>query len=77
MVAGLGLVVGDVFQPAGAAVLAIAGAVYVVALVVVAAFAKAPLVVYLRYFGLFVLGDVAEDLDLVPVIRREVRADEE
>lgn len=75
--AGLGMAVGNLSQPAGTAVLAIVGAVYGVGVIVTAAFAKAPLIVFLRYYALLVLGDVDDDADLIPVIRREVRTEQE
>jgi hypothetical protein len=70
----VGNVVGEAVPLAGTLVLAGAGALYAVAVVVLAAFVKAPLIVFLRFYALFVLGDVDDALDLVPVTRQAVRS---
>lgn len=70
----VGDVVGNAVPLAGSAIFAVSGALYAVAVVVIAAFVKAPLIVFVRMYALFVLGDVDDELDLVPVTRESVRA---
>lgn len=70
----LGFGLASVSEPLGLAAMVAVGLVYGATAVVAAAFVKAPVVTYLRYYALFVLGDVDDDLDLVPVRRKEVRA---
>jgi hypothetical protein len=71
----VGDLVGDAVPLAGTAIFAVSGSLYAVAVVVIAAFVKAPLIVFVRTYALFVLGDVDDDLDLVPVTRQAVRSE--
>lgn len=73
----LGRLLQGVSGAAGTGLLALTVVLYGVGVVVVAAFAKAPFVVFMRYFAVLVLGDVDPDLDLVPLTREAVRAVEE
>jgi MFS family permease len=62
----------------GAAVLAVLGVlalVFVVTMAVVWAFVQVPVVTYLRYYALLVLGDVDPSLDLVPRQRADIRSE--
>jgi hypothetical protein len=72
-VLGVGYLVGNAVPAAGTAVFAVSAVVYGVAVIVVAAFVKAPLIVFVRYYALFVLGDVDDEFDLVPETRRRTR----
>lgn len=76
-VALVGFLVGEAAPVVGTGVVAATGVAYGLAVVVVAALVKAPLVVFVRYYALFVLGDVEAAFDLVPLTREAVRADEE
>lgn len=58
---------------AGLVVLGGIGALFVVGLVVLWLFVRVPVVTYLRYYALLVLGDVDDSLDLVPDRRAAVR----
>ncbi|MFB6069388.1 MAG: hypothetical protein ABEJ76_00055 [Halanaeroarchaeum sp.] len=58
------------------ALLAILGIPLVVLLVGVVAFVQVPVQSYLRYWALFVLGDVDDDLDVIPEQRTAVRAED-
>jgi hypothetical protein len=53
------------------------GFVGIVALVVAGMFISVPLFVFLRYYALFVLGDVEESLDPIPEVRDRVRGVED
>ena len=57
-------------------VLAILALVYALLIGIVAAIVAVPVVTYLRYFALFVLGDVDETLDLIPERRSSIRSTE-
>ncbi|QLG60370.1 hypothetical protein HUG12_00815 [Halorarum salinum] len=60
--------------PLGAGVLAVVGLLFALATLVVVALARVPVVTYLRYYALLVLGDVDERLDLVPKRRAAIRS---
>ncbi|MFC7167473.1 DUF7544 domain-containing protein [Halospeciosus flavus] len=53
--------------------LAVGVVVFLLVMVVVGAFAQVPVQAFLRYYGLFVLGDTDPDLDLIPERRAAVR----
>jgi len=53
-------------EPLGIAALVVVGLLYVLAVVAVAAVVQVPVVVYLRYYALLVLGDANEAFDLIP-----------
>ncbi|WP_280536436.1 hypothetical protein [Halopenitus sp. POP-27] len=57
----------------GGAILAVLVVVYLAAVFVVWLLAQAAIVTYLRYYALFVLGDVEPSLDLIPNQRAAVR----
>lgn len=63
--------------PFGIGVLAIVGLLFGLAVLVMVAIAQVPVVTYLRYYALFVLGDIEPDLDLIPDGRASVRMDAE
>jgi len=63
--------------PIGGAVLLVVGVAFGVAVLAAFALAKAAVVTYLRYYALFVLGDVDAELDLVPERRAAVRGEAE
>jgi len=59
--------------PVGIAVLAIVGILFVLAVLAVIALVQMPVVTYLRYYALLVLGDISDDLDLIPDRRSAIR----
>ena len=60
----------------GVAALVVVGVVFALALLVVFAVVQVPIQTYLRYYALFVLGDVEPDFDLIADLRARVRAPE-
>jgi hypothetical protein len=62
-------------EPANLAVAAVGGLVYALGLLVAIGLAQAPVQTFLRYYALFVLGDVDPDLDLIAGRRAAIRAD--
>ena len=54
------------FSTAGLVIIGVLAAVFVVALIVLAALAQVPVLAYLRYYALLVLGDIEPDFDLIP-----------
>lgn len=54
---------------------ALAVLVFIAGMAVVVAFVKVPVVTFLRYYALFVLGDTDDDLDVIPDRRAAVRTD--
>ncbi|SFR57401.1 hypothetical protein SAMN04487947_2426 [Halogeometricum rufum] len=69
---GIGLVE-FVAEPVGIAVFVLAGLLFGLAVLAVAALVQVPVQAYLRYYAMLVLGDVDETLDLVPTQRAAVR----
>ena len=72
----LGLVAYGLFvaaELAGVVFGAIVLILFVIALVVVFTLIRAPIVTYLRYYALLVLGDSNDAFDLIPDLRRRVR----
>lgn len=63
----------SVTSTAGLAIIAVLALLFVLALMTAWAIVQVPIVVYLRYYALLVLGDVAEGLDLIPDQRAAVR----
>lgn len=62
-----------VFEPLGILVFALVGLLAVVAVVAFVALAQVPIKTYLRYYALFVLGDVEPAFDVVETQRAAVR----
>lgn len=60
----------------GIAVLVVVALLYGLALAIVVALAQGPVVSYLRYYAMLVLGDVDESLDLVATQRAAAREEE-
>lgn len=75
----LGLVGGVLFavgaSPIGIAVVVAAAVLFGLVLAIVLVVAQAPVVAFLRYYALLVLGDVDAALDLVPDQRRAARGE--
>jgi hypothetical protein len=59
----------------GGIVLVVVAAAFVLALIAATALVAMPVKAYLRYYALFVLGDIDPDLDLIPDQRDAVRTD--
>jgi hypothetical protein len=62
-----------VAEPAGIALFVVVGLLYGLAVLTVVALAQVPVVTYLRYYALLVLGDIEPAFDLVPEQRAAVR----
>ncbi|MFB6139075.1 MAG: hypothetical protein ABEJ26_01410 [Halosimplex sp.] len=61
------------FAPVGVAAFVVVGVGFALAVVAVAAVVQVPVVVYLRYYALLVLGETDERFDLIPQRRAAVR----
>ena len=70
----LGAAVLTVSQVAGWAVILLAGALFVVTLLVLSLFVSVPVQTFLRYYALLVLGDTEAAFDLVDEQRQAIRA---
>lgn len=70
-VLGAGLL--SISQIAGWTVIAVAAALFVLALIIIVLFTAVPVQTFLRYYALFVLGDTDGSFDLIPARRRTVR----
>lgn len=70
---GIGLL--TVLEPVGIAWLVVTGILFALAAIVVVALVTVPVQTYLRYYALLVLGDVDEDLDIIPEQRAIARSD--
>jgi hypothetical protein len=68
---GIGLLA--VAEPLGIAALVVVGLLYGLAVAAAAALVQVPVLAYLRYYALLVLGDVEPEFDLVPDQRAAVR----
>ncbi|WP_135820570.1 DUF7544 domain-containing protein [Halostella litorea] len=73
----MGVLLVGVAGPVGIAVVAVAVVTFVAAVVAAVAVVQVPVITYLRYYALFVLGDVDPDLDLIPERRAAVRGEPE
>lgn len=62
-----------VFEPAGWALLLVAGLLFVLALVVLSLSVSIPVQTFLRYYALLVLGDTNSAFDLIPERRQAIR----
>ena len=72
---GGGFALFQISATAGVGVLVLAGLLYAAVVAVAVALLKAPILTYVRYYALFVLGDTDADLDPIPERRRLVRAE--
>ena len=73
----IGFVLLTTVQPFGIGVLTIVGLLFVLSVLLIVALAQVPVVTYLRYYALLILGDIDSDLDLIPERRAAVRTEEE
>lgn len=64
-------------RPFGLGVIAVVALLFGITVLIVAALAQVPVVTYLRYYALLVLGDIDSDLDLIPDRRSAIRATED
>jgi hypothetical protein len=71
-----GLLFVFVAEPVGIAALGLVALVYILAVLVVGALVQVPVKSYLRYYALLIMGDVDEELDLIPEQRAAVRRGE-
>lgn len=62
-----------VAEPLGIGVLVVVGILFGLAVFIVAALVQVPVQTYLRYYALFVLGDIKTEFDLIPDQRAAVR----
>jgi hypothetical protein len=69
---GVGVLV-FVAEPLGIGVLVVVGLLFGLSILIVAALVQVPVLAYLRYYALLVLGDIDPDLDLIPEQRAGVR----
>ena len=72
---GVGLL--TVAEPVGIGWMVLTALLFALAVIVVAAVVQVPVQVYLRYYALLVLGDVADEFDVVPDQRAAVREPDE
>ena len=72
---GGGFALFQISATAGVGVLVLASLLYAAVVAVAVALLKAPIITYVRYYALFVLGDTDADLDPIPERRRLVRAE--
>ena len=57
----------------GIAIIAVGGMLFVLSMVVIWALVQVPVVAYLRYYALLVLGDIEGDFDIIPDQRQRIR----
>ncbi|WP_284033339.1 DUF7544 domain-containing protein [Halobaculum lipolyticum] len=75
LIGGIGVLLFSAVESLGIAVIVVTALLFALALLVASALLQVPVVVYLRYYALLVLGDVEASLDLIPERRAAVRAD--
>ncbi|MFC6793273.1 hypothetical protein ACFQFH_01750 [Halobaculum halobium] len=73
LLAAGGVFVATAVEPLGIGIVVFAALLFGLALIAVAALVQVPIVVYLRYYALFVLGDIEGSLDLITDRRAAVR----
>lgn len=71
---GVGFAFLAILPPVGVAILVLVGLLFAFVALTIAATASVPVLSYLRYYALLVLGDVDTDLDLIPDQREEIRS---
>ncbi|MFC7029136.1 hypothetical protein ACFQH8_20210 [Halomicroarcula sp. GCM10025710] len=69
----VGFFVLSVSQSFGIGILLVVGLLFGLSTLAVAALVQVPVVTYLRYYALLVLGDIDDDLDLIPERRAAIR----
>lgn len=69
----LGFFLLTVAGPVGMAALVAVGLLFGLAVLAAVALVQVPVITYLRYYALFVLGDIDDELDLIPERRAAVR----
>ena len=74
VLATIGVALLPTFGPLGYVLLFIAGTLWVLSLFVFFAFVQVPIVTFLRYYSLLLLGDTESTLDLIPDRRSEIRS---
>ncbi|QLD86595.1 hypothetical protein HWV23_12945 [Natronomonas halophila] len=61
------------FSSAGTALIAVLAVIFAVVMLVVWALVQVPIVAYLRYYALLVLGDIEAEFDIIPDQREAIR----
>lgn len=69
----IGYLLWTTVPPAGLAFLVVFGALFALSVLALFALAQVPVVAYLRYYALLVLGDIDDDLDLIAERRAAIR----
>lgn len=62
---------------AGFVVVGILAAIYLLLVLAVSLFIQVPLLSFLRYYAMLVLGDIDESMDPIPAVRSDIRATDE
>jgi hypothetical protein len=62
---------------AGVVLVGILAAIYLLLVVVVSLFIQVPLLSFLRYYAMLVLGDIDASMDPIPAVRSDIRAEDE
>jgi len=73
LLAAVGVLLLEAVPPLGVGLLVVLGVLLLAAVLALAALAQVPVVTYLRYYALLVLGDVDPELDLIPERRAAIR----
>ncbi|WP_254546956.1 DUF7544 domain-containing protein [Halomarina pelagica] len=76
LLGAIGFFLSTAVPPVGLGVLAVVALSFGLSVLAITALVQVPVVTYLRYYALLVLGDVDDDLDLISDRRAAVRADE-
>lgn len=72
LIAAITYVTASLSSTVGIAIIAALAIVFVAAIIVLSALVQVPVVAYLRYYALLVLGDIEAELDLIPDRRGEL-----
>lgn len=70
---GIGFVLMGVLEPIGILVIAIAAIMFTASILLALGLIQVPILTYLRFYALLILGDVDGSLDLIPAQRETIR----
>ncbi len=73
LLAAVGVFILTVAEPVGIGLLVLTVVLFALSVLAVAAVAQVPVVAYLRYYALLILGDIEAEFDLIPDLRTTVR----